>query len=186
MRPVQGRADQGSRRSPGWCSTVRRQRAGGEGHGQADPRERGRRAGPANAVAPRPASCCSRPARKSWWSPGAMVGVHSASVAGGNETMDTLGVTTLMARRSRLLRRARAITGRMVTTRPGQMAWLTRTSSSSMGARVADQRAAPAAAPDRAGFAGRHAVGLDQGIRIRPHARAGRKLLAAAGHRRSG
>ncbi len=68
--------------------------------------------------------------------PGAMVGVHSASVSGGNETMDTLGVTTLMAREAARYGVPAAITGRMVTTAPGQMAWLTRADLESMGARI--------------------------------------------------
>ncbi len=68
--------------------------------------------------------------------PGAMIGVHSASVSGGNETMDTLGVTTLMAREAALYGVPAAITGRMVTTAPGQMAWLSRQELKSMGARI--------------------------------------------------
>ncbi|MBN9561362.1 MAG: hypothetical protein J0H14_11630 [Alphaproteobacteria bacterium] len=74
--------------------------------------------------------------------PGAMIGVHSASVAGGNETMDTLGVTTLMAREAAQYGVPPAITGRMVTTAPGQMAWLTRGELEQMGVRIAPTRAA--------------------------------------------
>jgi len=73
--------------------------------------------------------------------PGAMIGVHSASVSGGNETMDTLGVTTLMAREAAQYGVPPAITGRMVTTAPGQMAWLTRAELEQMGVRIAPTRA---------------------------------------------
>ena len=76
--------------------------------------------------------------------PGAMVGVHSASVAGGNETIDTLGVTTLMAREVAGYGVPSAITGRMVTTKPGQMAWLSPDELKLIGARVASQQAGPA------------------------------------------
>lgn len=74
--------------------------------------------------------------------PGAMIGVHSASVSGGNETMDTLGVTTLMAREAAQYGVPPAITGRMVTTAPGQMAWLTRGELEQMGVRITPTRAA--------------------------------------------
>jgi Clp protease len=74
--------------------------------------------------------------------PGAMIGVHSASVSGGNETMDTLGVTTLMAREAAAYGVPSGITGRMVTTRPGQMAWLTRAELESMGVRVIERQGA--------------------------------------------
>lgn len=68
--------------------------------------------------------------------PGAMIGVHSASVSGGNETMDTLGVTTLMAREAAQYGVPPAITGRMVTTAPGAMAWLSRAELEQMGTRI--------------------------------------------------
>src|SRR5208283_3339429 len=51
--------------------------------------------------------------------PGARIGVHSASVSGGRENTDTLGVTTLMAREAAAYGVPPAITGRMVTTKPG-------------------------------------------------------------------
>jgi hypothetical protein len=76
--------------------------------------------------------------------PGAMIGVHSASVSGGNETMDTLGVTTLMAREAAQYGVPPAITGRMVTTAPGQMAWLTRGELEAMGVRIVPTRTAAA------------------------------------------
>ncbi len=78
--------------------------------------------------------------------PGAMIGVHSASVAGGNETMSSLGVTTLMAREAARYGVPAGITGRMVTTAPGQMAWLSGADLQGMGARVAPTRAAGGAA----------------------------------------
>ncbi len=77
--------------------------------------------------------------------PGAMVGVHSASVSGGNETMDSLGVTTLMAREAAQYGVPAGITGRMVTTAPGQMAWLSRADLESMDVRVVATRAAAGA-----------------------------------------
>jgi len=78
--------------------------------------------------------------------PGAMIGVHSASVSGGNETMDSLGVTTLMAREAAQYGVPAGITGRMVTTAPGQMAWLGRADLESMDVRVVATRAAAGAA----------------------------------------
>lgn len=108
---------------------------------------------PANAVCASACFMLFAAARNKLVEPGAMVGVHSASVAGGNETMDTLGVTTLMARSAASYGVPSAITGRMVTTRPGQMAWLTRTELESMGTRVvagssgaASNRVAPGSA----------------------------------------
>ena len=86
--------------------------------------------------------------------PGAMIGVHSASVSGGNETMDTLGVTTLMAREAALYGVPPVVTGRMVTTAPGQMAWLSRQELEAMGARIA---------PSRAETAGRVSPGSEAG-----------------------
>lgn len=69
--------------------------------------------------------------------PGAMIGVHSASVSGGAENTSTLGTTTLMARETGAYGVPPAITGRMVTTRPGDMAWLDRAELEAMGAQVA-------------------------------------------------
>lgn len=69
--------------------------------------------------------------------PGAMIGVHSASVSGGGENTGTLGTTTLMAREAGAYGVPPAITGRMVTTKPGDMAWLSRDELESMGARIA-------------------------------------------------
>ena len=84
--------------------------------------------------------------------PGAMVGVHSASVGRGQENLDTLGVTTLMAREAASYGVPAAITGRMVTTQPGQMAWLSRDELTSMGTRILDGGAgAGEAVTERAG-----------------------------------
>ena len=60
--------------------------------------------------------------------PGARIGVHSASVSGGRENTDTLGITTLMAREAAAYGVPPAITGRMVTTKPGMVSssWPTR------------------------------------------------------------
>ncbi|MCL2427622.1 MAG: hypothetical protein FWD12_00140 [Alphaproteobacteria bacterium] len=78
--------------------------------------------------------------------PGAMIGVHSASVSGGNETLDTLGVTTLMAREAARYGVPASITGRMVTTVPGEMAWLSREELEGMGVRIGVAGAAIAGA----------------------------------------
>ncbi len=74
--------------------------------------------------------------REKYAEPGAMIGVHSASVAGGGENTSTLGTTTLMAREASAYGVPAAITGRMVTTQPGQMAWLNRAELEAMGAEV--------------------------------------------------
>ncbi|MCK8788280.1 ATP-dependent Clp protease proteolytic subunit [Roseomonas sp. NAR14] len=55
---------------------------------------------------------------------GARIGVHSASVSAG-ENANTMAATVLMARVAREYAIPNAIVGRMVTTDPGQMAWLT-------------------------------------------------------------
>ena len=75
--------------------------------------------------------------------PGARIGVHSASVSGGRETTDTLGVTTLMAREAAAYGVSPAITGRMVTTKPGDMAWLTPDELRLMGVRIEGDVAPP-------------------------------------------
>ncbi len=74
--------------------------------------------------------------REKYAEPGAMIGVHSASVSGGGENTSTLGTTTLMAREAAAYGVPAAITGRMVTTQPGQMAWLNRAELEAMGAQV--------------------------------------------------
>lgn len=93
--------------------------------------------------------------------PDARIGVHSASISGGNETVSTLGATTLMAREAAQDGVPAAITGRMVTTAPGQMAWLSRGELEQMGVRIAPARVAavaeidaPEVAPSRPGIVG--------------------------------
>ncbi|MBN9562155.1 MAG: ATP-dependent Clp protease proteolytic subunit [Alphaproteobacteria bacterium] len=78
--------------------------------------------------------------------PGARIGVHSASASGGNETLSTLGVTTLMAREAARDGVPAVITGRMVTTAPGEVAWLTSGELQQMGVRIPPTRAAAAGA----------------------------------------
>jgi hypothetical protein len=56
--------------------------------------------------------------------PGAKVGVHSASLF-GDESLPTLAVTALMARDAAALGVPPSVLGRMVTTVPSDMAWLT-------------------------------------------------------------
>ncbi|MBV9654172.1 MAG: hypothetical protein JOZ42_06375 [Acetobacteraceae bacterium] len=85
--------------------------------------------------------------------PGAMIGVHSASVAGGGENTSTLGTTTLMAREAAAYGVPAQITGRMVTTQPGQMAWLNRAELEAMGA-VVDARAGGSGATVAPGSSG--------------------------------
>ena len=56
--------------------------------------------------------------------PGAKIGVHSASLF-GDENLLTEGVTTLMARDAAMLGVPPSVLGRMITTIPSDMAWLT-------------------------------------------------------------
>ena len=56
--------------------------------------------------------------------PGAKVGVHSASLS-GDESLPTLAVTALMARDAAALGVPPSVLGRMITTVPTDMAWLT-------------------------------------------------------------
>jgi hypothetical protein len=100
--------------------------------------------------------------------PGAMIGVHSASVSGGRETGDTLGVTTLMAREVAAYGVPAEITGRMVTTQPGQMAWLSRDELELMGAKVEAGADAPLGASQPGSAAGKPSdwsAGFEQGRR---------------------
>ena len=163
-----------------------RQRAGGAGHGEPIRALRRPRAGARRAVCASACFMLFAAARNKLVEPGAMVGVHSASVAGGNETMDTLGVTTLMARSAASYGVPSAITGRMVTTRPGQMAWLNSRPSSNRWARgwsrVRPARRATGSHPVRPVV--RSPTGL--GIRARAGRGRGRILHATRGHRRSG
>lgn len=67
----------------------------------------------------------------------ALVGVHSAGEA-GEETANSLAVTTLMARSAAELGVPPAIIGKMVQTTPGRVEWLTRTDLASMNVTVYD------------------------------------------------
>lgn len=96
---------------------------------------------PANGVCASACFLLFAAATKREAEPGARIGVHSASVTGGRENLDTLGVTTLMAREAAAYGVPASITGRMVTTRPGDMAWLSADELATMGVRVAAGRA---------------------------------------------
>jgi hypothetical protein len=65
----------------------------------------------------------------------ALIGVHSASEA-GRETAGSMAVTTAMARDAAALGVPPGIIGKMVTTQPGQMEWLTQRDLVSMGVQV--------------------------------------------------
>lgn len=65
--------------------------------------------------------------------PGARIGVHSA-IRGSFETSDSMAVTTAMARSAAALGVPNAIIGKMVSTLPGDMAWLSESDLSAMGA----------------------------------------------------
>ncbi len=56
--------------------------------------------------------------------PDALIGVHSASIA-GQETPDSMAMTTAMAREAATLGVPAAIIGKMVETNPNRMEWLT-------------------------------------------------------------
>ena len=72
----------------------------------------------------------------------ASIGVHSASMD-GDENLVTLDITTIMARQAAEFGIPADIIGRMVTTRPSDMAWLTTTELREMGVRLLE---APATA----------------------------------------
>lgn len=129
---------------------------------------------PVPVVVPHDAVCASAcfmlfaAARHKVVEPGALVGVHSASVSGGRETGETLGVTTLMAREVAAYGVPAAITGRMVTTQPGQMAWLTRDELELMGAKVTTETDAPERSAQPGSAHGRPSdwtAGFEQGRR---------------------
>ena len=65
----------------------------------------------------------------------ALIGVHSASEA-GTENATTMAITTAMARDAADFGVPLAIIGKMVTTTPGQMQWLTRKDLVSMGVEI--------------------------------------------------
>ena len=73
---------------------------------------------------------------------GARVGVHSAS-ENGEDSIIAEGVTTLMARQARDLGVPAAIIGKMVTTLPDQIAWLTPTDLRSMNVSMLESSPLP-------------------------------------------
>ena len=72
-----------------------------------------------------------------YYMPGARIGVHSATRE-KYETMDSMAVTTAMARSAAEMGVPNAIIGRMVSTPPGGMAWLSESELASMGAQRLD------------------------------------------------
>jgi hypothetical protein len=81
----------------------------------------------------------------------AQIGVHSASERGG-ETTATMALTTAMARAARELGAPDSVVGRMVTTPPDQMAWLTRQEVAAMRIQIvpsapSERRAEPERRP---------------------------------------
>jgi hypothetical protein len=78
-----------------------------------------------------------------------MIGVHSASFE-GNENGDSLMLDTAMARKARAFGVPPDVIGRMVTTEPSDMAWLTAGELQEMDVRQigATQREIPAPAPE--------------------------------------
>ncbi|MGD0107390.1 MAG: ATP-dependent Clp protease proteolytic subunit [Rhodopila sp.] len=81
--------------------------------------------------------------------PDAMIGVHSASFD-GNENGASLMLDTAMARKARAFGVPPDVIGRMVTTAPSEMAWLTSDELREMDVRQIDatQQAIPAPAPN--------------------------------------
>jgi hypothetical protein len=78
--------------------------------------------------------------------PGAMIGVHSASLF-GDENLITVGVTTMMAREAAAFDVPPDVIGRMVTTEPSKMAWLTDAELKEMKVHILPAQAAPEEAP---------------------------------------
>lgn len=74
--------------------------------------------------------------------PTALIGVHSASEAGGENT-ESLALTTAMARDVAELGVPPGIIGKMVTATPGQVEWLTQRDLASMGVKILRDDAAP-------------------------------------------
>lgn len=73
----------------------------------------------------------------------ALIGVHSANER-GTETETSMAVTTAMARDAAQMGVPEAIIGKMVTTTPGRVAWLTPADLSSMGVVIYDNDTAGA------------------------------------------
>ena len=71
-----------------------------------------------------------------WVSAKAYVGVHGASNQDGQETTGSAATTVLMARLVKAYGASDSIIGKMVTTPPSQMVWLSTTDLESMGTRI--------------------------------------------------
>ena len=65
--------------------------------------------------------------------PDALIGVHSVSDGAGNEDLSTMGLTTALARDASAYNVPSQIIGELVTTKPGQITWLTVDELASMG-----------------------------------------------------
>jgi len=72
----------------------------------------------------------------------ALVGVHSASES-GEETVNSLAVTTAMARAAADFGVPAGILGKMVRTVPGRVEWLTHDDLISMGVEILDENGSP-------------------------------------------
>ncbi len=70
--------------------------------------------------------------------PSSQIGVHSASLE-SRETMGSMAMTTTMARSASDLGVPAAIVGKMVTTPPGSMAWLSTDEVIAMGGKLLDE-----------------------------------------------
>lgn len=75
--------------------------------------------------------------------PSSQIGVHSASLD-SRETMSTMAMTTTMARSASDLGVPPAIIGKMVTTMPGGMTWLSTDEIVTMGGKLLDEPTPPA------------------------------------------
>ena len=69
-------------------------------------------------------------------SPSAQIGVHSGSLLYGDENLLTIDITTMMAREASEFGVPPDVIGRMVTTKPSEMAWLTSDERREMNVRV--------------------------------------------------
>lgn len=70
--------------------------------------------------------------------PDAVIGVHSASLGNGQETITSLALTTIIARDLAQEGVPAAIIGKLVTTPPGHATWLTASDFASMGVQFID------------------------------------------------
>jgi hypothetical protein len=74
--------------------------------------------------------------------PTALIGVHSVSVS-GDETPAALGLTTSLARVAAAYGVPPSIIGKLVTTPPGRITWLSRVDLTSMGVKVMSWKLPP-------------------------------------------